>query len=165
MCLRCIFQLLKKSCFSQKLCTPFRLNTSGSAEESMSPLKASKVMAVNSPSAERISRIPTSSGSNLKRFFSSSHFGTNSYCILQWFSVHMQSMKHLLFFGVRRLKFTYKVICCSTSQTLVARRFKKQTKPQICTTVVRVFVGLYQINNSIMLFRLFLWVFFTHLSL
>ncbi|XP_010015413.1 PREDICTED: dual specificity protein phosphatase CDC14A-like [Nestor notabilis] len=45
---------------------PFRLNTSGSTEGSMSPLKASKVMAVNSPSAERISRISTSSGSNLK---------------------------------------------------------------------------------------------------
>ncbi|XP_005141523.2 dual specificity protein phosphatase CDC14A [Melopsittacus undulatus] len=45
---------------------PFRLNTSGSTEGSMSPLKASKVMAVHSPSAERISRIPTSSGSNLK---------------------------------------------------------------------------------------------------
>uniref|UniRef100_A0A672UGH8 protein-tyrosine-phosphatase n=1 Tax=Strigops habroptila TaxID=2489341 RepID=A0A672UGH8_STRHB len=45
---------------------PFRLNTSSSTEGSMSPLKASKVMAVNSPSAERISRISTSSGSNLK---------------------------------------------------------------------------------------------------
>ncbi|KAM6327588.1 dual specificity protein phosphatase CDC14A-like [Podargus strigoides] len=43
-----------------------RLNTSGSTEGSMSPLKASKVMALNSPSAERISRIATSSGSNLK---------------------------------------------------------------------------------------------------
>ncbi|KAM9543934.1 dual specificity protein phosphatase CDC14A isoform 3-T3 [Guaruba guarouba] len=47
---------------------PFRLNTSGSTEGSMSPLKASKVMTVHSPSAERISRIPTSSGSNLKSF-------------------------------------------------------------------------------------------------
>ncbi|XP_057257794.1 dual specificity protein phosphatase CDC14A isoform X2 [Pezoporus wallicus] len=45
---------------------PFRLNTSGSTEGSMSPLKASKVMAVHSPSAERISKIPTSLGSNLK---------------------------------------------------------------------------------------------------
>ncbi|XP_061234990.1 dual specificity protein phosphatase CDC14A isoform X3 [Neopsephotus bourkii] len=45
---------------------PFRLNTSGSTEGSMSPLKASKVMAVHSPSAERISKVPTSLGSNLK---------------------------------------------------------------------------------------------------
>uniref|UniRef100_A0A8B9LXR2 protein-tyrosine-phosphatase n=1 Tax=Accipiter nisus TaxID=211598 RepID=A0A8B9LXR2_9AVES len=51
---------------TRSLSQPFRLNTSGSTEGSMSPLKASKVMAVNSPSAERISRIPTSSGSNIK---------------------------------------------------------------------------------------------------
>ncbi|XP_041338978.1 dual specificity protein phosphatase CDC14A isoform X1 [Pyrgilauda ruficollis] len=44
----------------------FRLNTSGSSEGSISPLKASRVMAVTSPSAERISRISTSPGSNLK---------------------------------------------------------------------------------------------------
>ncbi|XP_075364368.1 dual specificity protein phosphatase CDC14A isoform X4 [Mycteria americana] len=54
---------------TRSISQPFRLNNSGSTEGSMSPLKASKVMAVNSPSAERISRIPTSSGSNLKRFF------------------------------------------------------------------------------------------------
>uniref|UniRef100_A0A8D0F1Q8 Cell division cycle 14A n=1 Tax=Strix occidentalis caurina TaxID=311401 RepID=A0A8D0F1Q8_STROC len=51
---------------TRSISQPFRLNTSSSTEGSMSPLKASKVMAVNSPSAERISRIPTSSGSNLK---------------------------------------------------------------------------------------------------
>ncbi|XP_014794735.1 PREDICTED: dual specificity protein phosphatase CDC14A isoform X2 [Calidris pugnax] len=51
---------------TRSLSQPFRLNNSGSTEGSMSPLKASKVMAVNSPSAERISRIATSSGSNLK---------------------------------------------------------------------------------------------------
>ncbi|XP_017682724.1 PREDICTED: dual specificity protein phosphatase CDC14A isoform X4 [Lepidothrix coronata] len=51
---------------TRSISQPFRLNTSGSTEGSMSPLKASKVMAVNSPSAERISRLATSSGSNLK---------------------------------------------------------------------------------------------------
>ncbi|XP_077038273.1 dual specificity protein phosphatase CDC14A isoform X3 [Agelaius phoeniceus] len=45
---------------------PFRLSTSGGTEGSMSPLKASRVMAVTSPSAERISRISTSSGSTFK---------------------------------------------------------------------------------------------------
>ncbi|KAL9846150.1 dual specificity protein phosphatase CDC14A isoform 2-T2 [Geothlypis trichas] len=43
-----------------------RLSTSGGTEGSMSPLKASRVMAVTSPSAERISRLSTSSGSTLK---------------------------------------------------------------------------------------------------
>uniref|UniRef100_A0A669R008 Cell division cycle 14A n=1 Tax=Phasianus colchicus TaxID=9054 RepID=A0A669R008_PHACC len=43
-----------------------RLNTSGSTEGSVSPLKASKIMTVNSSSTERISRITSSSGSNLK---------------------------------------------------------------------------------------------------
>ncbi|XP_051480637.1 dual specificity protein phosphatase CDC14A isoform X2 [Apus apus] len=52
---------------TRSISQPFRLNTSGSTEGSMSPLKASKVMAINSPSAERISRFSTSSGSNLKR--------------------------------------------------------------------------------------------------
>ncbi|KAM9379417.1 dual specificity protein phosphatase CDC14A isoform 2-T2 [Phaethornis superciliosus] len=56
---------------------PFRLNTSGSTEGSMSPLKASKVMAVNSPSAERISRIPTSSGSNMKSVSISSRLASS----------------------------------------------------------------------------------------
>ncbi|XP_013154480.1 dual specificity protein phosphatase CDC14A isoform X3 [Falco peregrinus] len=51
---------------TRSISQPFRLNTSGGTEGSTSPLKASKVMAVKSPSAERISRIPTSSGSNLK---------------------------------------------------------------------------------------------------
>ncbi|XP_030809266.1 dual specificity protein phosphatase CDC14A [Camarhynchus parvulus] len=45
---------------------PFRLSTSGGTEGSMSPLKASRVMAVTSPSAERIRRISTSLGSTLK---------------------------------------------------------------------------------------------------
>ncbi|NXP44070.1 CC14A phosphatase, partial [Heliornis fulica] len=53
---------------TRSISQPFRLNTSGSTEGSMSPVKTSKVMAVNSPSAERISRIPTSPGSNLKSF-------------------------------------------------------------------------------------------------
>ncbi|XP_071420864.1 dual specificity protein phosphatase CDC14A isoform X1 [Pithys albifrons albifrons] len=51
---------------TRSISQPFRLNTSGSTEGTLSPLKASKVMAVNSPSAERISRLSTSSGSNLK---------------------------------------------------------------------------------------------------
>ncbi|XP_010159133.1 PREDICTED: dual specificity protein phosphatase CDC14A-like, partial [Eurypyga helias] len=51
---------------TRSISQPFRLNTSGSTEGSMSPLKASKVMAVNSSSAERIGRIPASLGSNLK---------------------------------------------------------------------------------------------------
>ncbi|XP_009699332.1 PREDICTED: dual specificity protein phosphatase CDC14A-like, partial [Cariama cristata] len=61
-----ILRLQDMKLHTRSISQPFRLNTSGSAEGSMSPLKASKVMAVNSPSAERISRIPTSSGSNLK---------------------------------------------------------------------------------------------------
>ncbi|KFV89293.1 Dual specificity protein phosphatase CDC14A, partial [Fulmarus glacialis] len=60
------FRLQDVKLHTRSISQPFRLNTSGSTEGSMSPLKASKVMAVNSPSAERISRIPTSSGSNLK---------------------------------------------------------------------------------------------------
>ncbi|XP_075616165.1 dual specificity protein phosphatase CDC14A isoform X4 [Balearica regulorum gibbericeps] len=51
---------------TRSISQPFRLNTSGGTEGSMSPLKASKVTAVNSPSADRISRIPASSGPNLK---------------------------------------------------------------------------------------------------
>ncbi|XP_025893719.1 dual specificity protein phosphatase CDC14A isoform X1 [Nothoprocta perdicaria] len=43
-----------------------RLNTSGSTEGSMSPLKASRVMAAISPSAKRINRSSTPSASNLK---------------------------------------------------------------------------------------------------
>uniref|UniRef100_A0A663MH77 protein-tyrosine-phosphatase n=1 Tax=Athene cunicularia TaxID=194338 RepID=A0A663MH77_ATHCN len=53
---------------TRSISQPFRLNTSGCTEGSMSPLKASKVMAVNSPSAERINSIHTSPGSNLKSF-------------------------------------------------------------------------------------------------
>ncbi|NXH19689.1 CC14A phosphatase, partial [Bucco capensis] len=62
----CFFRLQDMKLHTRSISQPFRLNTSGSTEVSMSPLKASKVMAVNSPSTERISRIPTSSGSNLK---------------------------------------------------------------------------------------------------
>ncbi|XP_072198897.1 dual specificity protein phosphatase CDC14A isoform X2 [Excalfactoria chinensis] len=51
---------------TRSISQPFRLNTSGSTEGSVSPLKASKIMTVNSSSAERISRITSSSGSNLK---------------------------------------------------------------------------------------------------
>uniref|UniRef100_A0A8C9NF93 Cell division cycle 14A n=1 Tax=Serinus canaria TaxID=9135 RepID=A0A8C9NF93_SERCA len=61
-----MYILIIKSCFSLELCTLFRLTSSGSAEGSISPLKASRVMAVTSPSAERISRLSTSSGSTLK---------------------------------------------------------------------------------------------------
>ncbi|KAF1518349.1 Dual specificity protein phosphatase CDC14A, partial [Eudyptula minor] len=60
------FRLQDMKLHTRSISQPFRLNTSGSTEGSMSPLKTSKVMAVNSPSAERISRISTSSGSNLK---------------------------------------------------------------------------------------------------
>ncbi|KFQ51969.1 Dual specificity protein phosphatase CDC14A, partial [Nestor notabilis] len=65
-CCFCFFRLQDTKLHTRSRSQPFRLNTSGSTEGSMSPLKASKVMAVNSPSAERISRISTSSGSNLK---------------------------------------------------------------------------------------------------
>uniref|UniRef100_A0A8C3TSW8 Cell division cycle 14A n=1 Tax=Catharus ustulatus TaxID=91951 RepID=A0A8C3TSW8_CATUS len=51
---------------TRSISQPFRLSTSGSTEGSISPLKASRVMAVTSPSAERISRLSASSGSNLK---------------------------------------------------------------------------------------------------
>ncbi|NXE07897.1 CC14A phosphatase, partial [Lophotis ruficrista] len=60
------FRLQDMKLHTRSISQPFRLNTSGSTEGSVSPLKASKVMPVNSPSAERISRISTSSGSNLK---------------------------------------------------------------------------------------------------
>uniref|UniRef100_A0A8B9QFJ0 protein-tyrosine-phosphatase n=1 Tax=Apteryx owenii TaxID=8824 RepID=A0A8B9QFJ0_APTOW len=51
---------------TRSISQPLRLNTLGSSEGSMSPLKASRVMAVISPSAKRINRTPASSGSNLK---------------------------------------------------------------------------------------------------
>lgn len=137
-----MYILIKKSCFSLELCTLFRLNTSGSTEGSISPLKASRVMAVTSPSAERISRLSTSSGSNLKRFFPSSRFGTNAYSILQWLAAHLQPVKCLLFLAIRRLKFIYRVICCSTRQTLVAYIFKKQAKPKVYPTGLRVLLRL-----------------------
>ncbi|NWR70863.1 CC14A phosphatase, partial [Centropus unirufus] len=60
------FRLPDMKLHTRSLSQPFRLNSSSSTEGSMSPLKASKVMAVNSSSTERISRISTSSFSNLK---------------------------------------------------------------------------------------------------
>ncbi|NXI61790.1 CC14A phosphatase, partial [Anseranas semipalmata] len=60
------FRMQEMKLHTRSISQPFRLNTSGSTEGSMSPVKASKVITVNSPSAERISRITTSSGSNLK---------------------------------------------------------------------------------------------------
>ncbi|NXC32704.1 CC14A phosphatase, partial [Campylorhamphus procurvoides] len=65
-CCFCFFRLQDMKLHTRSISQPFRLNTSGSTEGSISPLKASRVMAVNSPSAERISRLSTSSGSNLK---------------------------------------------------------------------------------------------------
>ncbi|NXG15426.1 CC14A phosphatase, partial [Grallaria varia] len=65
-CCFCFFRLQDMKLHTRSISQPFRLTTSGSTGGSMSPLKASKVMAVNSPSAERISRLSTTSGSNLK---------------------------------------------------------------------------------------------------
>ncbi|NWU14925.1 CC14A phosphatase, partial [Cephalopterus ornatus] len=65
-CWFCFFRLQDMKLYTRSISQPFRLNTSGSTEGSTSPLKASKVMAVNSPSAGRISRLAPSSGSNLK---------------------------------------------------------------------------------------------------
>ncbi|NXY08241.1 CC14A phosphatase, partial [Pteruthius melanotis] len=65
-CCFCFFRLQDMKLHSRSISQPFRLNTSGSTEGSISPLKASRVLAVTSPSAERISRLSTSSGSNLK---------------------------------------------------------------------------------------------------
>ncbi|XP_066048457.1 dual specificity protein phosphatase CDC14A isoform X2 [Chamaea fasciata] len=67
---------------TRSISQPFRLNTSGSTEGSISPLKASRVVAVTSPSAERISRLSMSSGSNLKSPFSLSMFSTKA--LLLW---------------------------------------------------------------------------------
>ncbi|NXU51255.1 CC14A phosphatase, partial [Turnix velox] len=61
------FRVQDMKLHTRSISQPFRLSTSGSTEGSMSPLKASKLLAVNS-SAERISRLATSSGSNLKSF-------------------------------------------------------------------------------------------------
>ncbi|NWX43567.1 CC14A phosphatase, partial [Steatornis caripensis] len=60
------FRLQDMKAHTRSTSQPFRLNISGSTEGSMCLAKSSKVTAVNSPSAEKISRIPTSSGSNLK---------------------------------------------------------------------------------------------------
>ncbi|NXA97145.1 CC14A phosphatase, partial [Melanocharis versteri] len=65
-CCFCFFRLQDMKLHTRSISQPFRLNTSGSTEGSISPLKASRVMAVTSPSAERISRLSSSSGSNLK---------------------------------------------------------------------------------------------------
>ncbi|XP_077680755.1 dual specificity protein phosphatase CDC14A isoform X1 [Eretmochelys imbricata] len=51
---------------TRSISQPFRLNSSSSTQVSMSPSKSSKVAAAVSPSAKRISRSPTSLGSNLK---------------------------------------------------------------------------------------------------
>uniref|UniRef100_A0A8C8VE37 Cell division cycle 14A n=1 Tax=Pelusios castaneus TaxID=367368 RepID=A0A8C8VE37_9SAUR len=51
---------------TRSISQPFRLNASSSTQGSMSPLKSSKVAVAVSPSAKRISRDPTSLGSNLK---------------------------------------------------------------------------------------------------
>ncbi|NWU38269.1 CC14A phosphatase, partial [Hylia prasina] len=65
-CCFCVFRLQDVKLHTRSMSQPFRLNTSGSTEGSISPLKASRVVAVTSPSAERISRLSMSSGSNLK---------------------------------------------------------------------------------------------------
>ncbi|XP_063263686.1 dual specificity protein phosphatase CDC14A isoform X1 [Prinia subflava] len=65
-CCFCFFRLQDMKLHTRSFSQPFRLNTSGSTEGSISPLKASRVVAVTSPSAERISRLSMSSGSNLK---------------------------------------------------------------------------------------------------
>ncbi|NWW23702.1 CC14A phosphatase, partial [Falcunculus frontatus] len=65
-CCFCFFRLQDMKLHTRSISQPFRMNTSGSTEGSLSPLKASRVMAVTSPSAERISRLSISSGSNLK---------------------------------------------------------------------------------------------------
>ncbi|XP_067394469.1 dual specificity protein phosphatase CDC14A isoform X2 [Emydura macquarii macquarii] len=51
---------------TRSISQPFRLNASSSTQGSMSPLKSSKVAVAVSPSAKRISKSPTSLGSNLK---------------------------------------------------------------------------------------------------
>ncbi|NWR13375.1 CC14A phosphatase, partial [Emberiza fucata] len=65
-CCVCFFRLQDMKLNTWSISQPFRLSTSGNTEGSMSALKASRVMAVTSPSAERISRISMSSGSTLK---------------------------------------------------------------------------------------------------
>ncbi|KFO56528.1 Dual specificity protein phosphatase CDC14A, partial [Corvus brachyrhynchos] len=73
----CFFRLQDMKLHTRSISQPFRLNTSGSPEGSISPLKASRVMAVTSPSAERISRLSTSSGSNLKSVSISSRLASS----------------------------------------------------------------------------------------
>lgn len=102
-----MYILIIKSCFSLELCTLFRLNSSGSTEGSISPLKASRVVAVTSPSAERISRLSMSSGSNLKRFFCFFSFWCK--CLKYPTVVVSTSSAYevLAVLALRRLKFTY----------------------------------------------------------
>ncbi|XP_019386567.1 PREDICTED: dual specificity protein phosphatase CDC14A isoform X2 [Crocodylus porosus] len=63
---------------TRSISQPFRLNTSGGTEGSMSPLKSSRVTVTISPSAKRINRSPTSSCSNLKSPFSLNMFSTKA---------------------------------------------------------------------------------------
>ncbi|NXO35016.1 CC14A phosphatase, partial [Locustella ochotensis] len=65
-CCVSFFRLQDVKLHTRSISQPFRLNTSGRTEGSISPLKASRVVTVTSPSAERISRLSMSSGSNLK---------------------------------------------------------------------------------------------------
>nr|XP_023963108.1 dual specificity protein phosphatase CDC14A isoform X5 [Chrysemys picta bellii] len=62
---------------TRSISQPFRLNSSSSSQGSMSPLKSSKVAAAVSPSAKRISRSPTSLGSNLKSVSVNSRLGSS----------------------------------------------------------------------------------------
>ncbi|XP_032660822.1 dual specificity protein phosphatase CDC14A isoform X3 [Chelonoidis abingdonii] len=63
---------------TRSISQPFRLNSSSTTQGSMSPLKSCKVGAAVSPSANRISRSPTSLGSNLKSPFSLNMFSTKA---------------------------------------------------------------------------------------
>ncbi|KAK1165371.1 dual specificity protein phosphatase CDC14AB isoform X2 [Acipenser oxyrinchus oxyrinchus] len=78
---------------------PFRLNTSTSAQGSMSPLKSSKVPASSSATAKRISR-STTAGSNLK---SNSHSSSTSKSVLNHNGhLHYPSSRQLDEYGTYR---------------------------------------------------------------
>nr|XP_032660820.1 dual specificity protein phosphatase CDC14A isoform X1 [Chelonoidis abingdonii] len=62
---------------TRSISQPFRLNSSSTTQGSMSPLKSCKVGAAVSPSANRISRSPTSLGSNLKSVSVNSRLGSS----------------------------------------------------------------------------------------
>ncbi|XP_050818318.1 dual specificity protein phosphatase CDC14A isoform X3 [Gopherus flavomarginatus] len=62
---------------TRSISQPFRLNSSSTTQGFMSPLKSSKVAAAVSPSANRISRSPTSLGSNLKSVSVNSRLGSS----------------------------------------------------------------------------------------